>query len=55
MTSICGNGSNMSGNGLIIWQTLKNVKNDLEISEMAKIFVNWLRYMGHGSGIWETA
>ena len=27
---------------------LKNVENDLEIWEMAKIFGKWLRYMGHG-------
>ena len=30
---------------------LKNVENDLEIWEMAKIFVNWLRCMGHGLSI----
>ena len=49
------NGSNMCGNDLIIWQTLKNVENDLEIWEMAKIIGKWLRYMGHGLSIWETA
>ena len=27
---------------------LKNVENDSEIWEMAKIFIKWLRYMGHG-------
>ena len=41
------------------WQlfekNLKNVENDLEIWEMAKIFGKWLRYMGHGLSIWETA
>ena len=30
---------------------LKNVENDLEIWEMAKIFGKWLRYMGHGLSI----
>ena len=30
---------------------LKNVEYDLEISEMAKIFGKWLRYMGHGLSI----
>ena len=34
---------------------IKNVKNDLEICEMAKIFGKWLRCMGHASSIWETA
>ena len=34
---------------------LKNVKNDLEIREMAKIIGKWLRYMGHGLSIWESA
>ena len=34
---------------------LKNVENDLEIWEMAKIFGKWLRCMGHGLSIWETA
>ena len=27
---------------------LKNVENDLEILEMAKILGKWFRYMGHG-------
>ena len=30
---------------------LKNVENDSEIYEMAKIFGKWLRYMGHGLSI----
>ena len=30
---------------------LKNVENDLEIWEMAKIFGKWLRYMGFGFSI----
>ena len=34
---------------------LKNGKNDLEIWEMAKIIMKWLRYMGHGLSIWESA
>ena len=33
-----GNGSNMCRNDLIIWQTAKNVENDLELWEMANIF-----------------
>ena len=32
-------------------ERLKNVVNDLEIWEMAKIFGKWLRYMGHGFSI----
>ena len=34
---------------------LKNVENALEIWEMAKIIGKWLKYMGHGLSIWETA
>ena len=30
---------------------LKNVENDSEIWEMAKIFGKWLRYKGHGISI----
>ena len=30
---------------------MKNVKNDLEIWEMAKIFAKWLRYMRHGLSV----
>ena len=30
---------------------LKNVENDLEIWEMAKIFGKWPRYMGHSFNI----
>ena len=48
---LLGNGSNMWGNDLIIGQILKNVENDLEICEMAKIFGKWLRYIGHGLSI----
>ena len=45
----------MWGNDLIIWKRLKNVKYDLEIWEMAKIIGKWLRYMGHGLSISESA
>ena len=31
------------------------MENELEICEMAKIFGKWLRYMGHGLSIGETA
>ena len=31
------------------------MENDLEIWEMAKIFAKWLRWIGHGLSIWETA
>ena len=34
---------------------LKNLKNDLEIWEMANIFGKWLRYMWHVLTIWESA
>ena len=50
-----GNGSDMWGNDLIIWQIHKNMEIDLEICEMAKIFGKWLRCMGHGLSIWETS
>ena len=36
---------------LIFVKLLKNVENDLEICEMAKIFGKWLRCMGHGLSI----
>ena len=36
---------------LLFDKWLKNVENDLEISEMAKIFGKWLRYMGHGLSV----
>ena len=41
----------MWGNDLLFDKRLKNVENDLEILEMAKIFGKWLRYMGHGLSI----
>ena len=34
---------------------LKKLENDFEIWEMAKIFGKWLRCMGHGLSIRETA
>ena len=40
---------------LLYDKLLKNVKNDFEIWEMAKIFGKWLRYIGHGISIWESA
>ena len=57
------------GNDVDLWETsqicgemtslfdkrLKNVESDLEIWEMAKIIGKWLRCMGHGLSIWETA
>ena len=46
-----GNVSNMWGNDKLFDKQLKNVENDLEIWEMAKIFGKWLRYMGHGLSI----
>ena len=36
---------------LLFDKPLKNVENDSEIWEMAKIFWKWLRYMGHGFSI----
>ena len=33
---------------------LKNVENDLEIWEMAKIFGKWLKYLGNGLNIYGT-
>ena len=49
MAQICGEMT------LLFDKLLKNLENDLEIWEMAKIFGKWLRYMGHGLSIWETA
>ena len=31
------------------------MENDIEIWEMAKIFGKWLKWMGQGLSIWETA
>ena len=41
MSQICGEMTELFD------KRLKNVENDLEIWEMAKIFGKWLRYMGH--------
>ena len=41
----------MWGNDIIIYKRLKNVENDLEIWEMAKMFGKWLRYMGQSLSI----
>ena len=43
-----GDVSNMCGNDNYVEKRLKNVENDLEILEMAKIFGKWLRCIGHG-------
>ena len=45
MAQICGEMA------LIFGKRHKNVKIDLEIWELAKIFRKWLRYMGHGLSI----
>ena len=45
MAQICGEMTKLFD------KRLKNVKNDLEIWEMAKIFEKCLRYMGHGLSI----
>ena len=42
MSQICGEMTELFD------KRLKNVENDLEIWEMAKIIGKWLRYMGHG-------
>ena len=41
----------MFGNDLLFDKLLKNVENDLEIWEMAKIFGKFLRCMDHGLSI----
>ena len=45
MAQICGEMAELFD------KRLKNVENDFEILEMAKIFWKWLRYMGHGFSI----
>ena len=40
---------------IVFDKRLKCVGNDLEIWEMAKMFEQWLRYMGYGLSILETA
>ena len=42
MAQICGEMA------LLFDKRLKNVENDSEIWEIAKIFGKWLRYMRHG-------
>ena len=56
---------NYVGNDLNVWEMaqicgemtylfdkrLNNVESDLEIWEMVKIFLKWLRWMGHGLSI----
>ena len=49
MAQICGEKT------YLFDKRLKNVENDLEISEMAKIFGKWLRSMVHRLSICETA
>ena len=49
MAQICGEMTQLFD------KQLKNVENDLQIWEMAKIIGKWLRYMGHGLSICETA
>ena len=52
MTQICGKWLKYVGEIPKLFDIrLKNVENDLEIWEMAKIFGKWLRYMGHGLSI----
>ena len=45
MAQICGEMAELFD------KRLKNVENDLEILEMAKMFGKLLRYMGHGLSI----
>ena len=45
MAQICGEMAELFD------KRLKNVENDLEIREMAKIFGKWLRYIAHGFSI----
>ena len=49
MATICGDMA------LAFDKRLKYVRNDLEIWEISKMLGKWLRYMAHGSSIWETA
>ena len=42
MTYVCGKQLKYLTNGLDLWEL------NQRFWEMAKIFVNWLRYMGHG-------
>ena len=49
MAQICGEMTELFDN------QLKNVKNDLEICKMAKIYGEYLRYIRHGLSISESA
>ena len=51
MTQICGKWLKYVEMTSLFDKRLKNVENDLEIWEMAKILGKWLRYMGHGLSI----
>ena len=52
MKQICGKWLKYVGKWLNYFdKRLKNVENDLEIWEMAKIFGKWLIYMRHGFSI----
>ena len=56
MTSIFGKLLKYVGNWLnYVINGFKNVENDLDTWEMAKIFGKWLRCMGHLLSILETA
>ena len=49
MAQICGEVTSLFD------KRLKNVENDLEIWEISKLFGKWLRYMGNGLSISESA
>ena len=52
VTQICGKMAQICGEMAKVFdKRLKNVENDLEIWEKAKIFGKWLRYMDLGLGI----
>ena len=41
------------GNGLSIKETVKYVGNDVDLWEMAKIYVKWLKHLTSGLNMWE--
>ena len=52
MTQICGKWLKYVGKSLnYLTNGLKKMENNLEIWEIAKVFVKWLRSMGHGLSI----
>ena len=52
MTQICDKWLKYVGEMTYLFdKRLKNVENDIEIWEMAKMIGKWLRYMGHGLSI----